>query len=87
MNTNIKLHPCRYCGGEAIIAEADFTSDYDRLVIKCPRCGITLDHTQDFLMVQKLDPLTGFVFWERAAKRNESAIDIWNGCFLKGEEK
>ena len=81
--TNIKLEPCRYCGGEAIITEADFTSDYDRLVIKCSRCGITLDHTQDFLMVANRDPLTGFTHWERASKRNESAIDIWNGALLK----
>ncbi len=82
---NITLQPCRYCGGEASIKEAEYTSDSDRLVIKCQSCGITLDHTQNFRTVQKVDKLTGRIFWERAVSNNESAIDIWNGCLLKGD--
>lgn len=87
MKMNIELHPCRYCGGEAVIKEYNWTNEYDEVEIQCLRCGVTLRRTQDYLMIQKEDPVSGFVFWERAGAINKSAVDIWNGCLLKGEEE
>lgn len=78
---NVKLDPCRYCGGEAEIAETYYDSESERVVIKCRRCGIILDHTQTWYMVGEQNVL-GNIIYKRALKENLSAIDIWNGGML-----
>ena len=81
---NVKLDPCRYCGGEAEIAEAYYTAEDERVVIKCRRCGITLDHTQTWWMVGEQNVL-GNIIYKRALKQNLSAVEIWNGGMLDGK--
>lgn len=49
---NVELDACKYCGGLPLITDMEYAGEYDRIVIQCPRCGITLDRRQDFLMVQ-----------------------------------
>ena len=78
---DIKLDPCRYCGGEARIEECDLCTEEERYVIKCSRCGITLDHTQTWYTTDSYDKF-GMKISKRAVPQNLSAIEIWNGGML-----
>lgn len=78
---DIKLDPCRYCGGEAIIEECEFCPEEKRIVIKCRRCGITLDHTQ-YWYTKYYQDAYGHTISKRLAPQSLSAIEIWNGGLL-----
>lgn len=79
----VQLEPCRYCGAPAEITEAIFRDECEEITIKCVNCGITLNHTQHFLMKQTNKPMTGELIYVRAGAYNHSAVDIWNGALLK----
>ena len=81
---DIKLDPCRYCGGEAIITECDMSTEAERIVIQCQRCGIALDHTQEWYTIDSYNKF-GALIPKRVLKRNMSAIEIWNGGMLDGK--
>lgn len=78
---DIKLDPCRYCGGEAKIVECESCSDYTRMVIRCRHCGITLDHTQEYVLYHKCNMIGEPIYYKRIPQ-NMSAIEIWNGGML-----
>ena len=78
---DIKLDPCRYCGGEAIIEECEFCHKEERIVIKCRRCGITLDHTQ-YWYTKDYPDAYGNTISKRLVPQNLSTIEIWNGGLL-----
>ena len=82
---DIKLDNCRYCGGEAIIEEWENTFDTDRIKIRCMRCGITLDHEQQWCLRNKYDKFGNVVGAERVYTPDMSAIEIWNGGMLNGK--
>lgn len=65
---NAKLAACG-CGGAAYIVETESGCEGERIKIACKRCGMTLDHTQDFAYSNA----------GRAAI-NPSAIELWNDC-------
>jgi RecJ-like exonuclease len=81
---NVNLDPCRYCGGEAEIVECESDSDYTRMVIKCKRCGITLDHTQPYVLCSKRNRIGNHIYYKRRSE-DMSAIEIWNGGMLDGK--
>lgn len=81
---NVKLDPCRYCGGEAEIVECESDSDYTRMVIKCKHCGITLDHTQPYVLYRKCNRMGNPIYYKRIPE-DMSAIEIWNGGMLDGK--
>ena len=78
---DIKLDPCRYCGGEASVVEWEDTVDCNRMVIKCKRCGITLDHEQPYVLYHKYDKSGNFIGYGKISD-GMSAVDIWNGGML-----
>lgn len=79
----VQLEPCRYCGASAQITEAILRDECEEITIKCVNCGVTLNHTQYFLMKQTNKPMTGELIYVRVGAHNHSAVDIWNGALLK----
>lgn len=83
---DIKLDPCRYCGGEAMLVVSQLSTNEERHVIECRRCGITLDHTQYWYTRRVPHPhIPGEFIDERVASPALSAIEIWNGGMLNGK--
>lgn len=79
INDKFNLKPCPLCGSEPdIVFAADIMGD-QRIVIECPKCGLTLDHTQRYYTTEKYDKKTGMRTVENTGVTDsESAIDIWN---------
>lgn len=86
MKCEPKLEPCRYCGAPAEITEIITCAEYQEITIKCCNCGITLNHTQRFIMKQTNKPMTGELIYVRAGVYNHSAVEIWNGALMDREE-
>lgn len=72
------LKPCPLCGCEANIEEIDLHIDYIHTKIICSGCGLKLNHTQEFVVHEVKDPVTGEVVRVTRVALNESATDIWN---------
>lgn len=72
------LKPCPLCGHEAEIGEMECRCDFERAKIVCRRCGLELNHTQEFMMHEVRDPVTGMVIKVTRIALNESAADVWN---------
>ena len=77
-NATIKLEPCPICGMVPEIEMANYGSDYNRMVIKCPCCGLTLDHTQHYVMGPVWSETAHTYIRQKRGVFNESAIDLWN---------
>ena len=74
----IDLKPCPLCGHQAEIEEMEFCCDTERMKIVCRRCGLELNHTQEFMVHEVRDPLTDVVIKVTRIALNESATDVWN---------
>ena len=75
--TDVKLKPCPLCGCEARIVEWAEFYDYIRMCIQCSGCGLELNHTQYWYMVEKVGAL-GVKYMERSVPINEDAFTRWN---------
>ena len=73
------LKPCPLCGHEANIEELELCTDMIRTKIVCSGCGLELNHTQDFMIHEVKDPVTGKVLKITRVALNKSATDVWNG--------
>ena len=74
----IDLKSCPLCGHKAEIAEMECGIEYNRIKIICRNCDLELNHTQEFMMHEIRDPLTGVVIKVTRIALNESATDVWN---------
>ena len=72
------LKPCPLCGCRAEIEEMVFYCDTNRIKIVCKGCGLELNHTQEFMIHEVKDPVTGKVVKVTIIALNESATDVWN---------
>ena len=72
------LTPCPLCGHDAHIAEVELNPDTTRIKIVCMGCGLELDHTQEFMIHEVKDPITGRVVKRTRVALNESTVDLWN---------
>ena len=77
-NTTIKLKPCPLCGSEPGIDSVIYTDDFTRMIIVCRRCGLTLDHTQHYVMGPVWSETAHTYIRQKRGVYNESAIDLWN---------
>lgn len=75
--TDVELKPCPLCGRRARIVEWEECYDFTRIHIQCGGCGLELNHTQDWYMVEKRNAF-GFKYLERSIPMSEDAITIWN---------
>ena len=73
-----KLKPCPLCGHEAEIQDVSFYTDGINMKIVCVGCGLTLEHKQEFVNHNIIDPATGMVMYCFNVALNEIAIDLWN---------
>ena len=80
---NIKLEPCKYCGATAEIEFWEDRLEDTRMIIRCTNCGVSLDWTQTYYIKQSNKPMTGELIEVRAGATNLSAVDVWNGAFLR----
>lgn len=72
------LKPCPLCGCRAEIEEMDLRTDHIHTKIVCNGCGLELNHTQEFMVHEVKDPITGMVVKLTRIALNESATDVWN---------
>jgi hypothetical protein len=72
------LQPCPLCGCGADIVEMDLRTDHIYTKIVCSDCGLELNHTQEFMIHEVKDPITGMVVKVTRVAFNESATDMWN---------
>ena len=72
------LKPCPLCGCGANIEEIECYCDSNRIKIVCKNCGLELNHTQEFMIHEVKDPVTGVVVRVTRVALNESATDMWN---------
>lgn len=73
------LKPCPLCGYKAEIEEIECYCDSNRIKIVCKNCGLELNHTQEFMIHEVKDPVTGKVVRVTRVALNKSAADVWNG--------
>lgn len=74
----VKLKPCPFCGNGAEIVEVELNEYDSRVKIVCKGCGVELNHTQEFYIHEKKDPITGEVIGTTRISMNDSAINLWN---------
>ena len=72
------LKPCPLCGHEAEIEEIECYCESNRIKIVCKGCGLELNHTQEFMIHEVKDPVTGKVVRVTRVALNKSATDVWN---------
>jgi hypothetical protein len=72
------LKSCPLCGCEAYIEEIDLRTDTIHTKIVCRGCGLELNHTQEFMIHEVKDPMTGEIVKITRIALNESATDVWN---------
>lgn len=78
MSEHFEIKSCPLCGHPACIEEVSLSQDTYRMKIVCTGCGVSLDHTQEFMIHEVRDPVTGEVIKVNRIALNESTIDIWN---------
>ena len=78
INNELKLKPCPLCGGRPEIIYAREYSDKNVIQIQCLNCGLSLEHTQEYIFQDRFDNKLQTYIPERVGFYNESAIDLWN---------
>ena len=74
---NAKLKPCPLCGDKVQITDILELSDSCCMCITCYNCGLELQYTQYWNMVEVKDEF-GISYTERGVPVNEDAITRWN---------
>jgi hypothetical protein len=75
---NIELKPCPFCGHPAAITEIELGFETERMTITCLGCGVQLNHTQEFITRDVVDPISGEFLYSTRMTFNDSGIEIWN---------